>query len=84
MREFQRRMISEKYGGYAQQYLFHHARTEPEKNMNTGFIDVVLSPAEIDLLPEREMGECCGGIRYPAGDLTMITALAHGAAGCGR
>jgi len=48
----------------------------------TGTIDVVLSPAEIDLLPQRNLADSVAIVfDVLRATSTMITALAHGAAG---
>jgi 2-phosphosulfolactate phosphatase len=48
----------------------------------SGNIDVILSPAEIDLLPQRELaGSVAVVFDVLRATSTMITALAHGAAG---
>jgi 2-phosphosulfolactate phosphatase len=47
-----------------------------------GLVDVVLSPPEIDLLPRRDLGaSICVVFDVLRATSTMITALAHGAAG---
>ena len=89
LRDFSRKYFGE-FGGYAQQYLFHHARSQKRRRVRkaqnerppTPFLDVVLSPAEIDLLPQRELGGATAVVfDILRATSTMVTALAHGAAG---
>ncbi|HEX4084359.1 MAG TPA: 2-phosphosulfolactate phosphatase [Chthoniobacteraceae bacterium] len=50
--------------------------------MNQPVIDVILSPAEIDLLPRRDLGGAVAVVfDVLRATSTMITALSHGAAG---
>jgi len=48
----------------------------------SGMIDVILSPPEIDLLPERDLAGCVAVVfDVLRATSTMVTALSHGAAG---
>jgi phosphosulfolactate phosphohydrolase-like enzyme len=102
------------YSGYAQQYLFHHARktwprsrgkkflgekTHHAAGLKDGgnvglmpssvlqradpfmFIDAVLHPAEIALLPQRDLSRTtCVVFDVLRATSTMVTGLAHGVA----
>ena len=81
LREFSARYFGP-FGGYAQQYLFHHARTThaARKKIQMKF-DAALTPADISRLPERDLSATtCVVFDVLRATSSMITALANGAA----